>query len=41
VNKMEKDILELENQKAEAQLVIKHLTPENCEFYETAGALPL
>lgn len=35
--KMEKDILELENQKVEAQLVIKNLTPENCEFYETAG----
>lgn len=35
--KMEKDILELENEKVEASLTIKYLTPENCEFYETAG----
>lgn len=37
MNKMEKDILELENEKVESQLKIKSLTPENCEFYETAG----
>ena len=37
MNKMEKDILELENEKVEASLTIKPLTPENCEFYETAG----
>ena len=35
--KMEKDILQLENEKVEAQLTINYLTPENCEFYETAG----
>ena len=34
---MEKDILQLENEKVEAQLTINYLTPENCEFYETAG----
>ena len=34
---MKKDILELENEKVEAQLNINYLTPENCEFYETAG----
>ncbi len=37
MNKMEKDILELENEKVENQLAIKPLTPENCKFYETAG----
>jgi len=37
VIKMEKDILELENEKLEAGLKINYLTPENCEFYETAG----
>ncbi len=35
--KMEKDILQLENEKVESQLVINNLTPENCTFYETAG----
>lgn len=35
--KMEKDILQLENEKVEAQLTINYLTPENCAFYETAG----
>lgn len=35
--KMEKDILELENEKVEAQLAINYLTPKNCEFYETKG----
>ena len=37
MNKMEKDILELENEKVESQLQINSLTPENCQFYETAG----
>ena len=35
--KMEKDILQIENEKVESQLIINSLTPENCEFYETAG----
>ncbi len=34
---MEKDILELENQKVNEQLEINYLTEQNAEFYETKG----
>ncbi len=34
---MEKDILELENQKVSEQLAINYLTPQNAVFYETKG----
>ena len=34
---MEKDILELENQKVQKQLTINYLTEQNAQFYETKG----